>query len=84
MYTLRYGTVGRIPDFVVYPECHKHVEGIVAAAARHNVVVIPFGGGTTVSGAVACPEGEKRMIVSLDTSKVRPSRPAPPWSADPD
>lgn len=27
-------------------------------------------GGTTVSGAVLCPENERRMIVSLDTSKV--------------
>jgi alkyldihydroxyacetonephosphate synthase len=46
------------------------VDAIVRAADAHNVVIIPFGGGTTVSGAVLCPEGEKRMIVSLDTSKM--------------
>lgn len=40
------------------------------AANAHNVVLIPFGGGTSVSGAVQCPEGEPRMIVSLDTSKM--------------
>jgi alkyldihydroxyacetonephosphate synthase len=70
VYTLRHLTPGRVPDLVVFPECHAHVEAIVAAAAKHNVVVIPFGGGTTVTGAVQCPPSEKRMIVSLDTSKV--------------
>ena len=37
---------------------------------RHNVVLIPFGGGTSVTGALLCPEQEKRMIVSLDTSQM--------------
>jgi len=27
-------------------------------------------GGTSVSGALECPENEKRMIVSLDTSQM--------------
>lgn len=70
VYTLRHLTPGRVPDLVVFPECHAHVEAIVAAAVKHNVVVIPFGGGTTVTGAVQCPPTEKRMIVSLDTSKM--------------
>lgn len=70
IFTLRHGKPGRIPDLVVFPECHDHVEGIVAAAVKHNVVIIPFGGGTTVTGAVQCPPNETRMIVSLDTSKM--------------
>ena len=67
---LRYGRPGRIPDAVVWPENSAQVETIVKAAHEHNVVLIPFGGGTTVSGAVLCPEGETRMIISLDTSKM--------------
>jgi len=55
---------------VIWPEHSKHVEGIVKSADLNNVVLIPFGGGTTVSGAVLCPENEQRMIVSLDTSKM--------------
>jgi len=70
VYTLRYGRPGRIPDAVVWPENSAQVETIVKAAQEHNVVIIPFGGGTTVSGAVLCPEGEERMIISLDTSKM--------------
>lgn len=43
---------------------------IVELVNRHNIVVIPFGGGTSVSGAVSCPENEKRCIVSVDTSQM--------------
>eukprot|EP00047_Mylnosiga_fluctuans_P001244 m.219489 g.219489 ORF g.219489 m.219489 type:complete len:616 (-) comp10175_c0_seq1:82-1929(-) len=70
IFTLRHGKPGRVPDLVVFPLCHDHVEAIVKAAVKHNVVLIPFGGGTTVTGAVLCPETETRMIVSLDTSKM--------------
>mmetsp|Transcript_21955 Transcript_21955/g.57325 ORF Transcript_21955/g.57325 Transcript_21955/m.57325 type:complete len:629 (-) Transcript_21955:93-1979(-) len=70
IWALRHGRPGRIPDAVIWPEHHDHVEAIVRAANEYDVVIIPFGGGTTVSGAVLCPEGEPRMIVSLDTSKM--------------
>ena len=51
IYTLRHGHLDRVPDLVVFPSCTAHVEVIVAAAVAHNVVIIPFGGGTTVTGA---------------------------------
>ena len=44
IYKLRHGTYTRIPDLVVWPEKHDHVVAIVAAACKHNVVIIPFGG----------------------------------------
>ncbi|KAJ1471318.1 hypothetical protein T484DRAFT_1844551 [Baffinella frigidus] len=37
---------------MVWPGSHEHVEAIVKLANEHNVVVIPFGGGTSVSGAL--------------------------------
>ena len=46
------------------------VEEIVACATRHNFVIIPFGGGTSVSGAVTCPAKETRPILVLDTSDL--------------
>lgn len=66
MWKLRYGKFARYPDVVVYPGSHKHVEQIVALAHKHDVVIVPFGGGTTVSEALLLPKDEKRMIVSLD------------------
>lgn len=44
IYALRYGTVGRIPDAVVWPESSSQCEQIVKAADANNVVIIPFGG----------------------------------------
>lgn len=70
IFDLRYNKLARIPDIVMWPQCHDDVVKIVEAATKINVCVIPFGGGTTVSGAVACPENETRMIVSLDMTDM--------------
>lgn len=49
IYALRAGKLQRVPDAVLWPECHEHVERIVALAQKHNVCIIPYGGGTSVS-----------------------------------
>jgi alkyldihydroxyacetonephosphate synthase len=54
----------------VYPGCHEHVEKIVKIAVSNNVVLIPYGGGTNVTLALQLSKEEKRMIVSLDLSRV--------------
>ncbi|RWS10319.1 alkyldihydroxyacetonephosphate synthase: peroxisomal-like isoform X1 [Dinothrombium tinctorium] len=70
VFTLRQGRFERIPDIVIWPKCHDDVVKIVDLASKHNVVIIPFGGGTSVTGALECPPNELRMIVSLDTSQM--------------
>ena len=70
VFTMRHGMFERLPDIVLWPRNHAEVVRIVNLAKVHDVVLIPFGGGTTVSGAVLCPAHEKRMIVSLDTSQM--------------
>jgi hypothetical protein len=67
---VRFAQLERVPDLVVWPGCHENVEAIVALANELNVVVIPFGGGTSVSGALTCPSNETRMIVSLDMHEM--------------
>ena len=70
IFALRHGRVGRCVDAVAWPENHDQVEKLVGLCASHNVCLIPFGGGTTVTGAVEVPEAEGRMVVSADTSKM--------------
>lgn len=70
IYNLREGIVKRIPDVVVWPKSHDDVVQIVNSANVHDITVIPFGGGTSVSGSVTCPQNEKRSIVALDTSQM--------------
>ncbi|XP_031354395.1 alkyldihydroxyacetonephosphate synthase isoform X2 [Photinus pyralis] len=70
IYTLKESFFDRIPDVVLWPSCHGDVVKIVDAADKNNMVVIPFGGGTSVTGAVECPKDEMRTIISLDTSQM--------------
>ncbi|XP_030642242.1 alkyldihydroxyacetonephosphate synthase, peroxisomal [Chanos chanos] len=70
IFALREGRIGKVPDLVVWPSCHDDVVKIVELACKHDVCLIPFGGGTSVSGALECPPEETRSIVSLDTSQM--------------
>ncbi|XP_043549469.1 alkyldihydroxyacetonephosphate synthase, peroxisomal isoform X2 [Chiloscyllium plagiosum] len=70
IFALREGKVERIPDVVIWPNCHSDVVKIVQLASKHNICIIPFGGGTSVSDALECPTDEKRTILSLDTSQM--------------
>ncbi|XP_068631826.1 alkylglycerone-phosphate synthase [Battus philenor] len=67
---LRSNSFKRIPDAVIWPENHEQVVQIVECASHNRFVIIPFGGGTSVSGAVTCPADEARPIVILDTSDM--------------
>ncbi len=70
IYAIRYGQLARIPDLVVYPSGSEQVEALVAAALRHGACLIPYGGGTNVTRALACPPDEERTIASVDLSRM--------------
>lgn len=70
IWELRNGKFKRFVDVVLYPDCTKHVEKIVSLAHEHNVVVVPYGGGTNVTQALMLDENEERMIVSLDMTRM--------------
>ncbi|XP_067627280.1 alkylglycerone-phosphate synthase [Eurosta solidaginis] len=70
IYTLWNNQFKRIPDIVLWPRSHQEVVQLVELAHKHNVVVIPYGGGTSVSGSITCPQAEQRMICVLDTSQM--------------
>jgi alkyldihydroxyacetonephosphate synthase len=70
MYAIKYGRLERVPDLVVLPETEDQVEAMVAAAARHDVCLVPYGGGTNVTDALRCPSEEDRPIVSVDLSRL--------------
>lgn len=69
IYHLLYGRLERIPDLVVWPESDEHVSAVLAVARESRAVVIPYGGGTSVSLALACPEGSA-PIISLDLGRM--------------
>lgn len=69
LFNVRRGEVRRAPDLVVYPERHEDVERIVRLAVKHDVCLIPFGGGTNIVGGVNPLEPE-RVTVTLDMARM--------------
>src|SRR5688572_21593047 len=67
---IRRGDWGRLPDLVVYPGSEEEIVGIVKVALTHNIVVIPFGGGTNISGSLEAPRTETRPVISVDMSRM--------------
>lgn len=71
IYHVLYGdSLKRIVDIVVYPENEDDVSRIMGLANQFNLCLVPYGGGTNVSGALACPETEKRTIISVDMRRM--------------
>jgi alkyldihydroxyacetonephosphate synthase len=70
LFRLRNGLVSGAPDLVVYPESERDVCSILHAAVERDVVVIPFGGGSNISGCLERSD-RTRMCVSLDMRRMR-------------
>jgi alkyldihydroxyacetonephosphate synthase len=60
----------RCVDAVVFVADHNQAELLIAKAGEHKVVLIPYGGGTNVTEALLCDPNEKRMIVSVDMTRM--------------
>jgi len=70
MFAIKHEGMARIPDLVIFPEADKQIAQLIAAAKRHHVSLIPFGGGTNVTAALRCEADEKRLIVSVDMRRM--------------
>lgn len=70
VYQVLYNRVERVADLVFYPETHDEVVKLVELAGTHDVCLVPYGGGTSVSCALKLPAGETRMIVSVDMRRM--------------
>jgi len=70
LFRMRRGLAEGAPDMVLYPESEHDVLMTLRAAAHHDVVVIPFGGGSNIAGCLERSEC-RRMVVSLDMRRMR-------------
>jgi alkyldihydroxyacetonephosphate synthase len=66
----RRGELGRLPDAVVRPGGEEEAAAILRAALEADAVVIPFGGGTNISGSLEAPPGEPRPVLSVDLGRL--------------
>jgi alkyldihydroxyacetonephosphate synthase len=67
----RRGDVERVPDVVTRPRDEGEVEQVMRTAIEHDAVLIPFGGGTSISGSLEASPDEERTVISLDLSNLR-------------
>ncbi|EDS43456.1 alkyldihydroxyacetonephosphate synthase [Culex quinquefasciatus] len=67
---LRQHNFKRLPDVVVWPTSHEQVVKIVDFAGKHDVVLLPVGGNTSVSLASTTPEIFDRSIAVLDMTQM--------------
>ena len=66
----RQGELARQPDVVVRPANEDEVSATVQAALRADAVMIPFGGGSSISGSLEAPTGESRPVISVDLERL--------------
>jgi alkyldihydroxyacetonephosphate synthase len=67
---IRVGDIPRVPDVVVYPRDEAEVQLIVDRAVAADAVIIPYGGGSNISGSLHAPEDETRPVISLDLGRL--------------
>ena len=71
IYRLLYiGSLARVVDLVLFPESEEEARELVRLAGEHGVCLVPYGGGTNVSGALTLPPGEERPVASVDMSRM--------------
>ena len=63
------GNVDTFPDGVAFPESTEHVRELLAYARENDLVVIPYGGGTSVVGHIN-PVKSDRPILTIDMGKM--------------
>ncbi len=57
------------PDGVAFPESTADVENLLTLASEHDLIVIPFGGGTSVVGHIN-PQKGSRPVLTIAMSKM--------------
>ena len=70
VYKVLYGKLKKFTDLVFYIESEEETIELIELAKKHDVCLIPYGGGTNVTNALRPPEDEHRMIVTVDTRRL--------------
>jgi alkyldihydroxyacetonephosphate synthase len=67
----RAGDLSDAPDAVLRPADADQVQAVLDVAVRHRVAVVPFGGGTSVTGGLVARREGFAGVVSLDLVRMK-------------
>lgn len=70
----RSGDLTDAPDAVVRPGTHDDVVALIDLAVRHHVAVVPFGGGTSVTGGLVARREGFAGVISVDLIRMKAIR----------
>ncbi|MCH7574942.1 MAG: FAD-binding oxidoreductase [Candidatus Marinimicrobia bacterium] len=70
VYKVLYGKLSRVVDMVFFCQSEDDAQTIVNLAKEHDICLVPYGGGTSVSNALLLPKNETRMVVSIDMQRM--------------
>lgn len=59
-----------VPDAVVSPASHEEVLAVLRLASERGIAVVPFGGGTSVVGALDPERGAHRAVIALELRRL--------------
>src|SRR5439155_2623713 len=66
----RAGDASDAPDAVVLPGDTDQTAAVLSLCSEHGVVVVPFGGGTSVVGGLAGTDPDDRPCVAVDLGRM--------------
>lgn len=67
---VRRGKIDRAPDVVIYPGTEEEVQRVVDIVVELDAVLIPFGGGSNIVGALEAEPHEERQVVSMNMGRM--------------
>ncbi|HBX57684.1 FAD-binding oxidoreductase [Pseudomonas sp. UBA2684] len=66
---MRSGEFGVFPDGVALPQTAAQIRELLAWAVQHDVILIPYGGGTSVAGHIN-PQASDRPVLTLSLAHM--------------
>jgi alkyldihydroxyacetonephosphate synthase len=71
LFQVRSGNFERLVDAVVYPGSEDEVAAVLRIALEKDLVLIPYGGGSCISGSVTPDPAEERQILTVNLGRMR-------------
>ncbi|RPH52696.1 MAG: FAD-binding oxidoreductase [Desulfobacteraceae bacterium] len=66
---LRCGSLNKFPDGVAFPSAVEELDDLLYFAEKNGIVVVPYGGGTSVTGHLTIPD-TPRPVLSLSLRRL--------------
>lgn len=66
---IRAGCIPNPPDAIAYPVDQRQIFALLSWAVERDIVIVPFGGGSTVLGGVEPPDDD-RPVITIDLANL--------------